>query len=117
MPADEVFRRRQQVTDYENDRCWIRVTLSDMPTKRWLETFTSFPDRLALDVHVGEGDGVTLTASVDTMIQDVRRLDEIIKATNMAVAEEVRAAQRHEAERRRRIMQLNNELSSGLSSS
>ena len=116
MPADEVFRRRQQVTDYENDRCWIRVTLSDIPTKRWLETFTSFPDRLALaNVHV-EGDGITLTAAVDTMIQDVRRLDEIIKATNMAVADEVRAAQRHEAERRRRIMQLNNELSAGLSS-
>jgi hypothetical protein len=85
-----------------------------VPTKRWLETFTSFPDRLALaNAHL-EGDGITLTAAVDTMIQDVRRVDEIIKATNMAVAEELRAAQRHEAERRRRIMQLNSELSAGL---
>lgn len=116
MPAEEVFRRKQEVTDFEEGKCWIRITLSDPPTKRWVDTFMSFPDRAALaEVRVEIG-GITLTTAVDTMIQDVRRVDEIIKATNAAVADEIKAAQRHEAERRKRIRELNSELAAGLSS-
>jgi hypothetical protein len=116
MAADEVFRRRQEVTDFEDGRCWIRVTLSDVPTKRWVDTFMSFPDRVALaDVRVENG-GINLVTAAETMIQEVRRVDEIIKATNATVAEEIRAALRHDAERRRRIKELNSELAAGLSS-
>ena len=50
------------------------------------------------------------------MIQEVRRVDEIIKATNATVADEIRAALRRDTERRRRIKELNSELGAGLSS-
>lgn len=116
MPAEEVFRRRQEVTDFEEGRCWIRITLSDQPTKRWIDTFMSFPDRVALaDVRV-EGAAISLITPVAAMIQEVRRVDEIIQATNTAVGDEIRAMQRRDTERRRRLSQLNSELSAGLSS-
>jgi hypothetical protein len=116
MPADEVFRRRQEVTDFEDNKCWIRITLSEPPSKRWVDTFMSFPDRVALaDVRV-EGGVIVLITPVAAMVQEVRRVDEIIQAANAAVADEIRGAQRRDTERRRRINQLNSELSAGLSS-